>query len=168
MAEVTAGYSDETNGHLEHVRMEMEKSITQLSNKRTEEGTLDDALDAYDGLVDKSRKILAESWVGQAGRLKKDGWHGTGNCSFNLHPEHDRAEKIIADHEGPQVLLNTIKSLTYGMTLEETETERDAKRVEIASIRYELARRESYVKIQQAEAAFDAEIQRIPKYKENE
>ena len=54
------------------------------------------------------------------------------------------------------------------MTLEEYETERDAKRVEIASIRYELARRESDVKIQQAEAAFDAEIQRIPKYKENE
>ena len=76
---------------------------------------------------------------------------------------------MIADHDGPQVLLNAIKNQTYSMTLEEYETERDARYVEIATIRRELLRRESDLKIQQAETAFDAEIQRIPKYnKESE
>ena len=165
MAEVTAGYSDESNAHLEHVRMELQKSITELGSKRSRDGTLEDTLKNYSDLLEKSHQIVAGSWDGQAARLRRD---NPGNASFNLHPAHDDAEKILADHDGPQVLLNAIKAQTYNMTLDEYATERDAKRVEIASIRYELARRESDVKIQPAEAAFDAEIQRIPKYKENE
>ncbi len=95
----------------------LQKAITELGNKRTWEGTLEDALDAYNGLMEKSQQTLAESWAGQAERLMKDGWHGTGNCSFNLHPEHGDAETILADPDGPQVLLNAIKNQTYGMSL---------------------------------------------------
>ena len=166
MAEATAGYSDMTNGNLEHARMKLQKSVTQLGNKRSREGTLDDTLKSYGDLLEKSRQIVAESWAGQAERLRKD---TPGNPSFHLHPDHDEAEKILADHDGPQVVLNTIKAQAYDMTLEEYETERDTKRVAMASIQYELGRRESDAKIQQANAAFDAEIQRIPNYnKESE
>ena len=112
-------------------------------------------------------KIVDESIATQVTRLRKDGW--AGNASFNHLPGYLEAKDMIADHDGPQVVLNTIKAQAYDMTLEEYETERDTKRVAMASIQYELARRESDAKIQQANAAFDAEIQRIPNYnKESE
>ena len=166
MVEATAGYGDLSNANLDESRMELQKSLTQLSNKRSQEGTLEDTLQKYDILLEKSRKILDESWAMQAERLRRD---TQGNASFCFHPDHDNAARFLADHDGPQVLLNAIKNQTYSMTLEEYETERDARHVEIATIRRELLRRESDLKIQQAETAFDAEIQRIPKYnKESE
>ena len=110
---------------------------------------------------------MDESIAAQVTRLRKDGWGG--NASFSHLPGYLEAKDIIADHDDPQVLLNAIKNQTYSMTLEEYETERDARRVEIATIRRAVLRRESDLKSQQAEAAFDAEMQRIPKYnKESE
>ena len=166
MVEATAGYGDLSNANLDESRMELQKSLTQLSNKRSQEGTLEDTLQKYDILLEKSRKILDESWAMQAARLRRD---TQGNASFCFHPEHDDAARFLADHNGPQVLLNDIKAQSYGMTLDEYEAERDAKHEAMANIRYELVRREADVKIQQAESAFDAEIQRIPHYnKESE
>ena len=166
MVEATAGYGDLSNANLDESRMELQKSLTQLSNKRGQEGTLDDTLQKYDILLEKSRKILDESWAMQAARLRRD---TQGNASFSFHPEHDDAARFLADHDGLQVVLNGIKAQVYSLTLDAYQAERDTKYEAMANIQYELLRREADVKVQQAEAAFDAGIQRIPHYnKESE
>ena len=101
MVEATTDYSDLSNANLDDSRMELQKSLTQLSNKRSHEGTLEDTLESYNLLVEKSRKILGKSWVMQAERLRKD---TQGNASFRSHPDHDNAARFLAAHDGPQVV----------------------------------------------------------------
>ena len=55
MANILVDYSEMSNGELEHVRMELEKSNTELGGKRKREGTLEDSLDGYDALLKNSR-----------------------------------------------------------------------------------------------------------------
>ena len=161
IVEAEAKYRDLTNADLEKAYMKLQKSLTQLSNKRSQEGTLADTLESYGIQLEKSRKILAESRATQAERCRKD---TPGNGSFSFHPGHDDAKKFLDDHNGDQETLKNINAHAYNMILEEYETERDAKREEIANIVYELAQRDAVDKYRQADAAHAAEIQRILKY----
>ena len=121
--EEEAKYSDLTNANLEESYMELQKSLRQLSNKRSLEGTLADTLESYGIQLEKSRKILAESWGLQVERCRKD---SPGNGSFSFHPGHDNAARFLADHDGPQVMLKAINAGVYNMTLEQYQAERDA------------------------------------------
>ena len=161
MLETTADYGELSNANLEETRMELQKSLRQLSNKRRLEGTLADTLESYGIQLEKSRKIMAESWAMQVERCRKD---SPGNGSFCFHPGHDDARRFLDDHNGDQNTLKLINAQVYSMTRDEYQAERDAKYEAMATIDRELLLREAKVKHQQADAAYDAGIQRIPKY----
>ena len=95
-----------------------EGSKRELRNHRTRVKTLDDALDAYDGLVAEGYEIRELGLDGQVATIKHFGRAGTGNTQWNLPGNFANAIWLIADHEGPQTLRTSVLNAEYGMSLE--------------------------------------------------
>ena len=90
-----------------------------MKNHRSRVGTVEDALDSYEGMVEEARKIKALGLEGQLATLKHFGRAGTGNFSWNLPAHFSDALALIADHEGPQEFRNLVLAGDYGMSLED-------------------------------------------------
>jgi len=68
-------------GHEESMKR-VNDSLRELRNQRTRVKTLDDALDAYDGLVAEAYKIRELGLDGQTSACKAIGRSGTGNSQW--------------------------------------------------------------------------------------
>ena len=106
------------SGHEESMKR-VNDSLRELKNHRSRVKTLDDALDAYDGLVADAYKIRELGLDGQTSTCKAIGRSGTGNSQWNLPANFANAIILIADHEGPQAFRNRVSDAEYGMSLED-------------------------------------------------
>jgi hypothetical protein len=106
------------SGHEESMKR-VNDSLRELRNQRSRVKTLDDALDAYDGLVADAYKIRELGLDGQSSAFKAIGRSGTGNSQWNLPANFANAIILIADHEGPQAFWNRVSDTEYGMSLED-------------------------------------------------
>ena len=106
------------SGHEESMKR-VNDSLRELRNQRSRVKTLDDALDAYDGLVAEAYKIRELGLDGQTSTCKAIGRSGTGNSQWNLPANFANAIILIADHEGPQAFRNRVSDAEYGMSLED-------------------------------------------------
>ena len=106
------------SGHEESMKR-VNDSRRELRNQRSRVKTLDDALDAYDGLVADAYKIRELGLDGQTSTCKAIGRSGTGNSQWNLPANFANAIILIADHEGPQAFRNRVLDAEYGMSLED-------------------------------------------------
>ena len=106
------------SGHEESMKR-VNDSLRELKNHRSRVKTLDDALDAYDGLVADAYKIRELGLDGQTSTHKAIGRSGTGNSQWNLPANFANAIILIADHEGPQAFRNRVSDTEYGMNLED-------------------------------------------------
>ena len=106
------------SGHEESMKR-VNDSLRELRNERSRVKTLDDALDAYDGLVAEAYKIRELGLDGQSSTCKAIGRSGTGNSQWNLPANFANAIILIADHEGPQAFRNRVSDAEYGMSLED-------------------------------------------------
>lgn len=154
-------FDELTDQDLKESITELEQSAVQLSNLRSREKTLEDAMDAYDGLVKNARRIVGEGLDGQAARLKNMGRAGTGNTQWHLPSGFHDALWLIEDHNGTQTLRNRVLDQGYGMVLADYQAERNRNRESIAEIRRELLLRESSQKIEQAQKVYETEMARI-------
>ena len=93
-------------------------SLRELKNHRSRVGTLEDALDAYDGQVADAYKIRALGVDGQRSTHKAIGRADTGNTQWNYPGNFSWAVWLIADHEGEQMQRNSVLNAEYGMDLE--------------------------------------------------
>ena len=93
--------------------------LRELRNHRTRVKTMEDALDAYDGLVADAYKIRALGVDGQTSTCKAIGRAGTGNSQWNYPANFSWANWLIADHEGAQMQRNSVLDVEYGMSLED-------------------------------------------------
>ena len=122
-----------------------------MKNHRSRVGTVEDALDSYEGMVEEARKIKALGLEGQLATLKHFGRAGTGNFSWNLPAHFSDALALIADHEGPQEFRNLVLAGDYGMSLEDEymplvkahEGTTAVLRKEVAEMRYESQKEQS-------------------------
>ena len=105
------------SGHAESIKR-VADSLRELKNHRSRVGTLEDALDAYDGQVADAYKTRELGYDMQVSALKNIGRAGTGNFAWSLPPRHSDALALIADHEGPQTLRNRVLAAEFGMSLE--------------------------------------------------
>ena len=106
------------SGHAESM-MRIDGSLRELKNKRTRSKTLDDALDAFDGLIAEAYKIREIGLEGQVATFMSIGRAGTHNTQWNLPPNFANANWLIEDHEGAQTLRNRVLEGEYGMSLED-------------------------------------------------
>ena len=106
------------SGHEESMKR-VNDALRELRNQRSRVKALDDALDAYDGLVAEAYKIRELGLDGQTSAFKAIGRSGTGNSQWNLPANFANAIILIADHEGPQAFRNRVSDAEYGMSLEE-------------------------------------------------
>ena len=97
----------------------IDDSRRELRNHRTRVKTMEDALDAYDGLVADAYKIRALGMDGQTSTCKAIGRAGTGNSQWNYPANFSWANWLIADHEGAQMQRNSVLDVEYGMSLED-------------------------------------------------
>ena len=96
----------------------IDDSRRELRNHRTRVKTMEDALDAYDGLVADAYKIRALGVDGQTSTHKAIGRADTGNTQWNYPGNFSWAVWLIADHEGEQMQRNSVLNAEYGMDLE--------------------------------------------------
>lgn len=150
-----------TNEELEDDLMAFNESMRELRNKRGQLHTLEDALDAYEGLVKDAYKARADSRAGQTQRLKMVGRQGTHNHQWAYPPNYANACELIRDHEGEQAQLEDVKSATYEMDLTEYRQDLDSKEVMTARIRQELALRQANSTAEQAHRAYQETLTRI-------
>ena len=106
------------SGHEESMKR-VNDSLRELRNQRSRVKTLDDALDAYDGLVAEAYKIRELGLDGQTSTCKAIGRSGTGNSQWNYPGDFSWAVWLIADHEGDQIQRNSVLNAEYGMSLED-------------------------------------------------
>ena len=99
--------------------MRIQDSLRELRNQRSRSKTLEDALDAYDGLVARAYKTRALGVDGQTSTLQAIGRAGTGNSQWNYPGDFSWAVWLIADHEGDQIQRNNVLNAEYGMSLED-------------------------------------------------
>ena len=97
----------------------IDDSRREWRNHRTRVKTMEDALDAYDGLVADADKIRALGMDGQTSTCKAIGRAGTGNSQWNYPANFSWANWLIADHEGAQMQRNSVLDVEYGMSLED-------------------------------------------------
>ena len=97
----------------------IDDSRRELRNHRTRVKTMEDALDAYDGLVADAYKIRALGMDGQTSTCKAIGRAGTGNSQWNYPDNFSWANWLIADHQGAQMQRNSVLDVEYGMSLED-------------------------------------------------
>ena len=131
----------ESTEDLQSSRMALIESVRQAKNKRTHDKTLEDALDAYDGLVADAYKTRELGLDTQVHRLKNIGRVGTLNFQWGLPANFQDANWLIEDHEGPQTLRNRVLEADYGWTLEGYEAEIAEKEQAINSIEVEFKQR---------------------------
>ena len=104
----------ETQSEYEAAFARIAASKLALRNKRTQVKTLEDTLDAYEGLLADARKIVEEGLAKQLHRLKELGRVGILNFQWGLDVGFSPADWLIRDHEGPQVLRNRVLAADYG------------------------------------------------------
>jgi len=131
----------ETTEDLQSSRMALIESVRQAKNKRTHDKTLEDALDAYDGLLADAYKTRELGLDTQVHRLKNIGRVGTLNFERGLPPNFQDAIWLIEDHDGPQTLRNRVLEADYGWTLEGYQAEIAKKQRAINSIDVEINQR---------------------------
>ena len=141
--------------------MALEASMRELKNKRTHDKTLEDALDAYDGLVEKAYKIKELGLDSQASTYKAIGRAGTGNTQWNFPANFSNANWLIADDEGAQMMRNRTMEADYGMTLEQYKTLFSAHETSVALLRKELADRRLQAQMEQAQRNYENDLDSI-------
>ena len=132
----------ESTEDLQNSRMALIESVRQAKNKRTHDKTLEDALDAYDGLLAGAYKTRELGLDTQVHRLKNIGRVATLNFQWGLPANFQDAIWLIEDDEGPQTLRNRVLEADYGWTLEGYEAEIAEKEQAINSIEVEIKQRE--------------------------
>ena len=158
MAEDLSKYTDQ--GLIDRIN-ELEDSIRKWANMRSRFKTLDDAMDAYDALIEDAHKTIAKGFAEQAATLRSIGRKRSGNTQWRMDPRVALAKLVIEDHEGAQSLLAEVKALDYGMDLLDYEVKRCWDRIAIAEYKQEQVRREAELKTQQVQKVYEAEMQRI-------
>ena len=131
----------ESTEDLQSSRMALIESVRQAKNKRTHDKTLEDALDAYDGLLAGAYKTRELGLDTQVHRLKNIGRVGTQNFEWGLPTNFQDAIWLIEDHEGLQTLRNRVLEADYCWTLEGYEAEIAEKQRAINSIDVEINQR---------------------------
>ena len=132
----------ESTEDLQSSRMALIESVRQAKNKRTHDKTLEDALDAYDGLLADAYKTRGLGLDTQVHRLKNIGRVGTLNFQWGLPANFSNANWLIADHEGAQMMRNRVMEADYGWTLEGYQAEIAEKEQGIKAIEVEIKQRE--------------------------
>ena len=148
------------SGHEESMKR-VNDSLRELRNQRSRVKTLDDALDAYDGLVADAYKIRALGMDGQTSTCKAIGRAGTGNSQWNYPANFSWANWLIADHEGAQMQRNRTLESDYGTTLEQYKTLFQAHETSKALLRKELADRRLQTQMEQAQRTFKQDLESI-------
>ena len=137
-------------------------SLREWKNHRTRVKTLEDALDAYEGLVADARKIKKLGLEGQLATFKAIGRAGTGNTQWSLSPNFANAVWLIDDHEGPQEFRNLVLAGEYGMSLEgEYNPVMKAHNGTMAVLRKELADMRLEAQQEQAQRIYENELESI-------
>ena len=145
-----------------HSMMRIEASLRELKNKRSRAKTLEDALDAYDGLVADAYKIHELGLDTQVHRLKNIGRAGTQNTQWGLPADFQHAVWLIADHEGPQTLRNQVLGADYGMSLaDHYKPLLKAHNVTLAVLRKEQADTKLQAQMDQAQRTYENDLESI-------
>jgi hypothetical protein len=149
------------SGHEESMNR-VNDSLREWKNHRTRVKTLEDALDAYEGLVADARKIKKLGLEGQLATFKAIGRAGTGNTQWSLSPNFANAVWLIDDHEGPQEFRNLVLAGEYGMSLEgEYNPVMKAHNGTMAVLRKELADMRLEAQQEQAQSIYENELESI-------
>ena len=149
------------SGHEESMKRVID-SLRELRNQRSRVKTLDDALDAYDGLVAEAYKIRELGLDGQVATIKHFGRAGTGNTQWNLPGNFANADWLIADHEGPQTLRSRVLAADYGMSLEDDYKPLvKAHNATLAVLRKEQADTKLQAQMEQARRTYESELETI-------
>ena len=149
------------SGHEERIKR-VNDSLRELRNERSRVKTLNDALDAYDGLVADAYKVRALGLVGQTSTCKAIGRAGTGNSQWNLPANFANAIILIADHEGPQAFRNSVSDAEYGMSLEDDYKPLvKAHDSILAVLRKEQADMKSEAQMEQARRTYEQDLDNI-------
>ena len=142
--------------------MRVQGSLRELRNKRTRVKTLEDALDAYDGLVADAYKNREEGLAIQVYRLKNIGRVGTLNFQWGLSANFANAIWLIADHEGPQTLRRRVLDADYGMSLEDDyKPLMKAHDSTLAMLQKEQANTKLQAQIEQVQRTYESDLERI-------
>ena len=140
----------------------IDDSRRELRNQRSRVKTLDDALDAYDGLVADAYKIRELGLDGQSSAFKAIGRSGTGNSQWNLPANFANAIILIADHEGPQAFRNRVSDAEYGMSLEDDyKPLMKAHDATLAALRKEQADTKLQAQMEQAQRTYENDLESI-------
>ena len=142
--------------------MLIEGSLRELRNERSRAKTLEDALDAYDGLVADAYKIHELGLDTQVHRLKNIGRAGTQNTQWGLPADFQHAVWLIADHEGPQTLRNQVLGADYGMSLaDHYKPLVKAHNATLAVLRKEQADTKLQAQMEQAQRTYENDLESI-------
>ena len=137
-------------------------SLRELRNQRSRVKTLDDALDAYDGLVADAYKIRALGVDGQTSTHKAIGRADTGNTQWNYPGNFSWAVWLIADHEGDQIQRNSVSDAEYGMSLEDDyKPLMKAHDATLAALRKEQADTKLQAQMEQAQRTYENDLESI-------
>ena len=162
--ELDSMWPTETKGEPDYAdsMMRIEDSLRELRNQRSHSKTLEDALDAYDGMVEKAYKVRELGLEGQASTFKAIGREGTHNTQWNLPAEFSNAIMFIADHEGPQTLRSRVLDADYGMSLEDDyKPLLKAHNATLAVLRKEQADTKWQAQMEQARRNYENDLESI-------
>ena len=149
------------SGHAESM-MRIDGSLRELKNKRTRSKTLDDALDAFDGLIAEAYKIREIGLEGQVATFMSIGRAGTHNTLWRLPAEFHNSIWLIADHEGAQTLRNQVLGADYGMSLaDHYKPLVKAHNATLAVLRKEQADMKFQAQMEQAQRSYENELESI-------
>ena len=149
------------SGHAESIKR-VNDSLRELRNQRSRSKTLEDALDAYDGVVARAYKTRALGVDGQTSTLQAIGRAGSGNSQWNYPGDFSWAVWLIADHEGEQIQRNSVLDAEYGMSLEDDyKPLLKSHNATLAVLRKEQADMKLQVQMEQAQRNYENDLDSI-------
>jgi len=154
-------YEGSSDQELQNRRMGLEADLRRLANEHSRNRSRDDGMAGYDGLVAEAYQLVESGFEQQAAALRAIGRAGTSTTEWQLPTRFCQAQEIIRDHEGAGRLRAAVESLEFGMATAAYNEKVEAIRTEIASIRAELAFRESERAVAKAATVYSDEISRI-------
>jgi len=153
-------YADVTDEQIQEANQVLEDSIRQLGRERHLVRTWGDAKGGYDDLIKDAGATIERYVATQAVHLRQWGkaggpleWVGVGHFAESLW--------LIEDDQGEQLVLTHLRSLEYGVDLEEYHREVASKRETIALNRSELARRKMERASGEVQTIYADEMSRI-------
>ena len=136
MTTTTPNLSENTDEQLEALLRSPAAHMNRLNQIKRQEGSLDDTLSAYHKSVQEAYRIRDKNWLENKHMALRRGY-GSGVTTGLAD-----ALMLIADHEGPQRLLEDIRAFSFTDQIPEQRSYQDYKLLGgEAPIRAELQRR---------------------------